>query len=80
MAGNGGTFAGGHLTDGERTDPARRTAGQRREEIRARPGLYAHDICLDSRGSLYIGEVVWSAGGNKGAVAPGCHALQKFRV
>ncbi len=45
------------------------------------PGdFYApHDICLDSRGGLYVGEVVWSAGGNLGAVPPGCHALQKFR-
>jgi DNA-binding beta-propeller fold protein YncE len=44
------------------------------------PGdFYApHDICLDSRGDLYVGEVVWSAGGNLGAVPPGCHALQKF--
>jgi DNA-binding beta-propeller fold protein YncE len=37
-----------------------------------------HDICLDSRGDLYVGEVVWSAGGNRGAVAPSCHSLQKF--
>ena len=37
-----------------------------------------HDICLDSRGDLYVGEVVWSAGGNQGAVPPDCHALQKF--
>jgi len=37
-----------------------------------------HDLCLDSRGDLYVGEVTWSAGGNRGAVAPECHALQKF--
>jgi DNA-binding beta-propeller fold protein YncE len=37
-----------------------------------------HDICIDSRGDLYIGEVVWSAGGNRGMVPPSCHALQKF--
>jgi DNA-binding beta-propeller fold protein YncE len=37
-----------------------------------------HDICRDSRGDLYVGEVVWSAGGNLGAVPPSCHALQKF--
>jgi DNA-binding beta-propeller fold protein YncE len=37
-----------------------------------------HDICLDSEGSLYVGEVIWSAGGNQGAVPPSCHALQKF--
>jgi DNA-binding beta-propeller fold protein YncE len=37
-----------------------------------------HDLCLDSRGDLYVGEVVWSAGGNLGAVSPDCHSLQKF--
>ncbi len=44
------------------------------------PGdLFApHDICLDSRGDMYVGEVVWSAGGSKGVVPPDCHALQKF--
>ena len=25
-----------------------------------------HDLCLDSRGDLYVGEVTWSAGGNRG--------------
>ena len=29
-----------------------------------------HDICLDSRGDLYVGEVTWSAGGNRGVVPP----------
>jgi DNA-binding beta-propeller fold protein YncE len=37
-----------------------------------------HSIWMDSRGDLYIGEVVWSAGGNRGLVPPTCHALQKF--
>ncbi len=37
-----------------------------------------HDICLDSRGDLYVGEVVWSGGGNQGAVPADCHSLQKF--
>ena len=37
-----------------------------------------HSIWIDSRGDLYIGEVVWSAGGNRGLVPPNCHALQKF--
>jgi len=37
-----------------------------------------HDLCIDSRGGLYVGEVVWSAGGDRGAVPPGCHSLQKF--
>jgi DNA-binding beta-propeller fold protein YncE len=37
-----------------------------------------HDLWIDSRGDLYVGEVVLSAGGNRGAVPPDCHALQKF--
>lgn len=37
-----------------------------------------HDICGDSRGDLYVGEVVMSAGGRKGLVPADCHALQKF--
>lgn len=37
-----------------------------------------HDICLDSRGNFYLAEVVMSAGGNRGLVAPDCHSLQKF--
>ena len=37
-----------------------------------------HDLCLDSRGDLYVGEVTWSAGGRSGMVPPDCHALQKF--
>jgi DNA-binding beta-propeller fold protein YncE len=38
-----------------------------------------HDLCLDSAGDLYVGEVTWSAGGNRGAVPADCHSLQKFR-
>lgn len=37
-----------------------------------------HDICVDARGDIYVAEVVWSAGGNRGLVPPTCHALQKF--
>jgi DNA-binding beta-propeller fold protein YncE len=37
-----------------------------------------HGICVDSRGDIYVAEVVWSAGGNRGMVPPDCHALQKF--
>jgi DNA-binding beta-propeller fold protein YncE len=37
-----------------------------------------HDLCVDSRGDLYVGEVTWSAGGNQGAVPPDCHSFQKF--
>ena len=37
-----------------------------------------HDIWLDSRGDLYVGEVTMSAGGCRGLVPPTCHSLQKF--
>jgi DNA-binding beta-propeller fold protein YncE len=39
-----------------------------------------HDIRVDSRGDLYVSEVVMSAGGNRGLVAPDCHSLQKFKL
>lgn len=39
-----------------------------------------HDICVDSRGSVYLSEVTWSAGGSRGLVPPDCHALQKFTL
>jgi sugar lactone lactonase YvrE len=37
-----------------------------------------HGICVDSQGAVYVGEVVMSAGGNRGLVSPTCHPLQKF--
>jgi DNA-binding beta-propeller fold protein YncE len=37
-----------------------------------------HDICVDSQGSVYVGEVVMSAGGYQGKVPPTCHCIQKF--
>jgi DNA-binding beta-propeller fold protein YncE len=37
-----------------------------------------HGIWVDSRGDVYVAEVVMSAGGNRGLVPPTCHALQKF--
>jgi DNA-binding beta-propeller fold protein YncE len=37
-----------------------------------------HDLCVDSHGDVYVAEVVASAGGNRGLVAPDCHNLQKF--
>jgi DNA-binding beta-propeller fold protein YncE len=39
-----------------------------------------HDLCRDSRGDLYVGEVIWSAGGKQGMVPADCHALQKFAL
>jgi DNA-binding beta-propeller fold protein YncE len=37
-----------------------------------------HDIAVDSRGDVYVAEVVMSAGGNRGMVPADCHSLQKF--
>lgn len=37
-----------------------------------------HDVCVDSRGDVYVAEVTWSAGGSRGLVSPDCHSLQKF--
>ena len=37
-----------------------------------------HDIWVDSRCDIYVSEVVWSAGANRGLVPADCHALQKF--
>jgi DNA-binding beta-propeller fold protein YncE len=37
-----------------------------------------HDIWVDRRGNLYVGEVVWSAGGRDGLVVGGGHSLQRF--
>jgi DNA-binding beta-propeller fold protein YncE len=37
-----------------------------------------HDIWVDCFGDLYVAEVVWSAGANKGLVSAACHTLQKF--
>jgi len=37
-----------------------------------------HDVCVDSRGNIYVAEVVWSAGASRGLVPADCHSLQKF--
>ncbi len=44
------------------------------------PGEFfaTHDVWVDSRGDVYVGEVTMSAGGNRGLVATDCHCIQKF--
>jgi hypothetical protein len=37
-----------------------------------------HDICADSRGDIYVAEVILSARGNGKLVSTECHSLQKF--
>jgi DNA-binding beta-propeller fold protein YncE len=39
-----------------------------------------HDVCVDSRGDVYVAEVTRSAGGDRGLVSPDCHSLQKFTL
>ena len=51
------------------------------EDPMAPDGFYApHDIWLDSRGSLYIGEVTMSAGGYNGDVPADCPCLRKYTL
>ena len=47
---------------------------------RCAPGNFVapHDICVDSRGDLYVAEVTHTHGGSEGRVPPGCHTFQKF--
>jgi hypothetical protein len=35
-------------------------------------------VWVDSQGSVYVAEVVYSAGGKRGVVPRDCHTLQKF--
>lgn len=46
----------------------------------AEPGSFfaPHGLWADSRGDLYVGEVVASGGGRAGLVPLDCHSLQKF--
>ena len=37
-----------------------------------------HDLWVDARGDLYVAEVNWSAGGNRGLVSANCPSLHKF--
>ncbi len=37
-----------------------------------------HDVWIDSRDSIYIGEVTWAGGGNLGMVPKDCPRLRKY--
>ena len=39
----------------------------------------AHDICVDSHGDVYVGEVTFTFGVSQGLVPAACHMFQKFR-
>jgi hypothetical protein len=47
---------------------------------RSAPGNFVapHALCVDSRGDLYVGEVTYSSGVEKGLVTSDCHTFQKF--
>ncbi len=47
---------------------------------RCAPGAFVapHCIVADSRGDIYVGEVTWTFGVQRGDVAADCHTLQKF--
>ncbi len=49
---------------------------------RCAPGSFVapHDICVDSHGDIYVGEVAWTFGVKPGHVPADCHTLQKFRL
>ena len=49
---------------------------------RCAPGNFVapHDICVDSHGDLYVGEVTWTFGVNRGSVPDDCHTVQKFTL
>jgi DNA-binding beta-propeller fold protein YncE len=44
------------------------------------PGSFCapHAACVDSRGDLYVAEVIYSFAGRRGLVPPDCHTFQKF--
>lgn len=44
------------------------------------PGSFCapHDICVDSHGDVYVGEVTYTFAVSRGVVPPDCHTFQKF--
>jgi hypothetical protein len=46
------------------------------------PGSFcaAHGLAVDTRGDLYVAEVVWTIAGKAGLVAPDCHTVQKLEL
>jgi hypothetical protein len=47
---------------------------------RCAPGAFVapHCITADSRGDIYVGEVTWTFGVQRGDIPANCHSLQKF--
>jgi DNA-binding beta-propeller fold protein YncE len=40
----------------------------------------AHDLCVDSRGDMYVGEVTWTHAVQFGLVPADCHTFQKYAL
>ena len=81
MAGNNCAVAdspGGRVSIFDRTGELKARWGGGKNPSAPGDFFAPHDICVDSHGDVYVAEVVWSAGGNRGLVAADCHALQKF--
>jgi DNA-binding beta-propeller fold protein YncE len=69
---------GGRLSVFDRTGALRARWGGGRHPTAAGDFFAPHDVCVDSRGDVYVAEVVMSGGGNRGLVPASCHSLQKF--
>lgn len=63
-------------------DPTGRLVARWGSANRSAPGQFVapHDICVDSRGDLYVGEVTHTHGVQAGLVPPGTHSFQKFEL
>jgi DNA-binding beta-propeller fold protein YncE len=69
---------GGRVSVFDREGRLRARWGGGKDPCAAGDFFAPHGICVDSRGSVYVAEVIMSAGGNRGLVSPDCHSLQKF--
>ncbi len=69
---------GGRVSIFDRHGKLRSRWGGGRNPCAAGDFFAPHGIWVDSRGAIYVAEVVWSAGGRQGLVSPACHSLQKF--
>ncbi len=73
-----GSPTGGRLSIFDRKGSLLARWGGGRKPCAAGDFFAPHGLCVDSRGDIYVAEVVMSAGGNRGLVPPDCHTLQKF--
>lgn len=64
------------IFDPEGQELARWGGGE--DPVRAGDFFAPHDIHVDMHGDIYVSEVNWSAGANRGLVSADCHCLQKF--